>query len=112
MSMLAPPDPATRAITWRIEWDGKSYRWDDLTVGHLALLQGLVGSDEWATLSPWTIDPNSGYMMAAYLLTVFLAADRCADVTDEESAAEVMAQVLAEVRGITAGQLADAVHDV
>jgi hypothetical protein len=112
MMTMAPPDPATRAITWRIEYDGKSYRWDDLTVGHLALLQGLIGSDEWSTLSPLGIDPNSGYMMAAYLLTVFLAADRCADVVDEDSAASILADVLEEVRNMTAGQLADAVFDV
>jgi hypothetical protein len=103
---------AARAITWRIEWDGKTYRWTDLTIGHLALMQALVGSDDWSTLSPWKINPNDGYMMAAYLLTVFMAADRCDGVADEDAAATILAEVLDEVRNITAGQLADAVFDV
>lgn len=112
MTTFAPPDPATRAITWRIEWGGKSYTWDDLTVGHLALVAMLVGDDSWETLDPRQLDPTTGYMMAAYLLTAFMAGERVSDDMDDEQSAAVMASVLAEVRTIRASELADAVHDV
>jgi hypothetical protein len=111
MSMLAPPDPSTRAASWRIEWAGRSYSWDDLTVAHLSIVALLTGSDEWETLSPWQIDPNTGYMMAANLLTAFLAIERAGDDDlDDEQAASVMAQVLNEVRQIRAIDLAESVH--
>jgi hypothetical protein len=109
---LAPPDPSTRAaLTWRIEWAGRSYSLDDLTVGHLGIVALLVGEDQWEQLSPWQVDPNHGYMMAAYLLTAFLAIERAGDrVLDDDQSAALMAEVLNEVRQIKAVDLADAVH--
>jgi hypothetical protein len=110
--MFAPPAPDERVITWRIEWEGKSYTWDDLTVGHLALVALLSGEDSWETLDPRFVDPTSGYMAAAYLLTAFLAQERVIDDMSDVEASDVMASVYAEVGGVKASALADAVHDV
>lgn len=113
MTMLAPPDPSTRAPLWRIEWAGRSYSMDDLTVAHLGIVALLVGKDRWEQLNPWEIDPNHGYLMAAYLLTAFLAIERAGDDDlDDDQAAALMAGVLAEVREIRATDLAAAVHAV
>lgn len=98
-------------ITWRIEWQGQSYGWADLTVGHLALIALLSGTDEWESLDPRWIDPTSGYMAAAYMLTAFLAQERVTDGMTDDEAAAVMAQVYAEVSAVKASALADAVHD-
>jgi len=95
---------------WRIEWNGKAYRWEDLTVGHLGILAVLVGNDDWESLDPRAIDPGSGYLMAAYLLTVFLAGERTEHVTSETEAADVLADVLDEVSRVRAADLAAAVH--
>ena len=108
---FAPPAPETQAITWRIEWAGKSYTWDDLTVGHVALVATLAGVDGWETLNPSVVDPGTGYMMAAFLLAAFLAAERVDDSMDEDESAAVMAEVFAEVREIRVADLADAVYD-
>ena len=99
------------AITWRIHWNGKDYRWTDLKVSHLAVLRALVGDDDWATLNPWQLDPNTGYQMAAFLLTVFLIEERLEDITDEERAGDILAEVIQEMRNIRVADLADAVHD-
>lgn len=99
------------AITWRIHWAGKDYRWTDLKVSHLAVLRALVGDDDWATLNPWHIDPNTGYQMAAFLLTVFLVEERLEGVTDDAVAGRILAEVIQEMRDIRVADLADAVHD-
>lgn len=109
---FAPPQTDERAITWRIEWDGKLYTWDDLTVGHVSLVATMAGVDGWETLSPSFIDPGTGYMMAAFLLTAFIAAERVDDSMDDDESAAVMASVFAEVRQIRVADLADAVHDI
>jgi len=113
MTLLAPPDPSTRAPLWRIEWAGRSYVWEDLTVAHLGIVAVLVGEDQWESLSPWHIDPNTGYMMAAFLLTAFLAIERAGDADmDDDQAAQLMTEVLAEVRDIRVADLAAAVYAV
>lgn len=113
--VLAPPNPDDRVVTWRIEWQGRSFGWEDVTVNHLAIVALLCGHDEWESLGPHQVDPTTGYMMAAYLLTAFLvlarADERGIDASsDDDAAASLMAEVLAEVRQIRAADLADAVH--
>jgi hypothetical protein len=112
---LAPPHPDDRRITWRIDWEGKTYAWEDVTVAHLAIVALLSGHDEWESLSPYAVDPGTGYLMAAYLLCAFLAVERAEAAgidpnSPDDEAADLFAQVLVEVRAIRAVDLADAVR--
>lgn len=111
MTTLAPPDTRTAVEApapkrWRLTWNGRMYREEDLTVQHATIVAGITGRDAWSALD--VLNPMTGPLHAAHVLSAFLIAERCANV-DEDAAADVITSTVAEVSAVPVAQLLDAI---